>query len=61
MWMDLDPDEKTWKNIDTISRLVPPNLEVKSDGVGDGCGIQQVKTKRNILRKNFLLPTSGPH
>lgn len=37
-WLGLDPEDKTWEDIDTISRLVPSaNLEdkVKTDGVGD--------------------------
>lgn len=37
-WLGLDPDEKTWEDIETIARLVSSsNLEdkVESDGKGD--------------------------
>lgn len=51
-WLGLKPDEKTWEDIITITRMAPSsNLEdkVKADGIGDvivGLEFSEVVSRR---------------
>lgn len=71
-WLGLGPEDKTWEDVETISRLVPSaNLEdkVKTDGVGDvtiGLDLNEVtrRLKEDLPIEEIALEdpqSAGPH